>query len=79
MEPNLPEKEGSKYGYAVFKQIPDIYVDSSRHEPALAVDESNTDVTIMKRKIVMTKKLNFHSVQNSLFMEKTVTHSVLLC
>ena len=45
---HLPEKEGYEYGYTMFEQLPDIYVDSSQHEPAASVDVSNINATIMK-------------------------------
>ena len=41
---------GYEYGYATFEQLPDIYVDGNKHEPAQSVDVSNTNVTIMKEK-----------------------------
>ena len=50
-ELNLTEKEGYEYGYAMFEQLPDVYVDSSKYESALCVDVSNiddTNDTIMK-------------------------------
>ena len=48
MEMNSPEKEGYMYRCTMFEQLPDICVDSSKHEPALSVDVSNIDVTMMK-------------------------------
>ena len=32
----------------MFEQLPDIYVDSRKHEPAISVDVSNIDITVMK-------------------------------
>ena len=36
MEPISPEKEGYEYGYAMYKQLPDINVDSSKQELVLS-------------------------------------------
>ena len=46
----LNSPEGYEYGYAVFEQLPDIYVDSSKHEPVLPVNVnvSNIFATIIK-------------------------------
>ena len=41
-------KEGFEYKYAMFEQLPDINVDSNKHNPALSVDLSIIDVTVMK-------------------------------
>ena len=62
-EPNLPEKEGNDYGYAMSEHLPDIYDDRSTCEPAYSVDVSNVNATIMKEEMMKTKKLNFHSVK----------------
>ena len=44
-EPNPSEKEGNKYGYAMFEQLPDIHVDSSTHNPVPPIDISNINAT----------------------------------
>ena len=41
-------KKGYEYRYVMLEQLPDINVDSSKHEPVLCVDVSNVDVNIMK-------------------------------
>ena len=46
-KPILPEKEGYEYGYAMFEQLPDIYVNGSKHEPAPSVDVSNINIIII--------------------------------
>ena len=33
----------------MYEQLPDIYVDSSKHEPAPSVDVSNISATIMRK------------------------------
>ena len=56
-EMNPPEKEGYEYRYAMFEQLPYIYVDSSKHKPVLAINVSNIDATrdpVMKKKIMKT-------------------------
>ena len=47
MEPNSPEKEGYIYGYAMFEQLSDVYVDSSKHETAPSVEVANINTTII--------------------------------
>ena len=37
-EPNVPGKESYEYGHAMFVQLPDIYVDSSRDKPVTHVN-----------------------------------------
>ena len=44
-ELNPPEKDSYECGCAMPKQLPDVYVDSSKHEPALPVDESSLYAT----------------------------------
>ena len=46
----------------MFEQLPDVYVDSSEHEPVPSVDVSNINATIMKGERRKTKKFNCHSV-----------------
>ena len=48
-EQYLPGKEGYKYGYTMFEQLHDIYVDSSKCGPVLSVDVSYIDVSVMKK------------------------------
>ena len=48
-EPNSPGKEGCMYGYAIFEQLPDIYVDSIKCEPTLTCSCIKHQVTIMKK------------------------------
>ena len=48
----------------MFEQLPDMYVDNSKCKPAQAVNVSNLNATsdpLTKRKIIKTKKFNFHS------------------
>ena len=44
-EPNPAEKEGYEYGYAMFEHLPDVYVNSRKHEPVPCVGISNVDAT----------------------------------
>ena len=44
-EINLPEREDFEYRYAMFEQLQIVYVDSSKHEPALFVKLSSIDAT----------------------------------
>ena len=50
----------------MFEQLPDIYIESSKHEPALAVDVSNIGVTIMKKENRQDKeiKLSLSTMNN---------------
>ena len=48
MEPNLREKEGHEYGYAMLEQLLEIYIDSNKHEPNISVNISNINTTIIK-------------------------------
>ena len=41
----------------MFKQLPDICVDSSKHEPASSVDVSNIDATRMKKENSKDKEI----------------------
>ena len=45
---NLPEKEGYEYGYIIFKQVPDIYVDSCKHKPVPHVNVPNVNAMVVK-------------------------------
>ena len=39
---------GYEYGYSMFKEFQDMYVDGSKHEPDLSVGVSKINVTIIK-------------------------------
>ena len=58
MESNIPVKEGYEYGYVMFEQLTDIYVDSREHEPVPFVDMSNLDAPIMMLKLINDKKVS---------------------
>ena len=45
-EPNPPEKEGHEYGYAMFEQLVDIQIDSSKHTYITHADICNITATI---------------------------------
>ena len=47
-ELKLPEKEAYKYGHAMFEQLPDIYVDSSKHKQAPSINVLHLSATVMK-------------------------------
>ena len=63
----------------MFEQLPDIYVDSSKHEPALSVDVSNTNVTIMKKENSKDKEIKMSLSTKELIDGQTMSLSVLLC
>ena len=48
-DPNIPGKKGYEYGYAIFEQLPNIHVVSSKHYLALYVNVSDIDATTMKQ------------------------------
>ena len=64
------EKEGYEYGYAMFEQLPDIYVDSSKHKPVLAVDVSNISITITKQEFSKDKENQLSLSTKELIDEK---------
>ena len=47
-ELNSPEKEGYEYGYAIFEQLPDIYVDCSKCTSAPPENISNLNDIVME-------------------------------
>ena len=44
-EPNPPEKDVYEHGYAMFEQVLNIHVDSSKHNPVPPVGISNINAT----------------------------------
>ena len=56
--------EGYKYQYARFEQLPDVYVDSSKHKLAPNVNVSNIN-TIVREEKGEDKEFSFYSVQKN--------------
>ena len=72
MEPNLPENEGYEYAYARFEQLLYIYIDSSKHEPALSVNVSNINAAKMKEQNDEDKEFQLLLNIKELFMSEAI-------
>ena len=56
-----PQKDGYEYGYTVFEQLPDIYVDSSKCKLSFSVDLSSIDATNdTTMKMIGSKDIQVH-------------------
>ena len=63
----------------MFEQLPDTHVESSKHEPALSVNVSNVNATIMEGENYEHKEIHLSLSTKELIDEQTMTLSVLLC
>ena len=73
----LPENSYG-YGYAIFEQLPDKYVDNSKDESAPPIDISNIKATIMKEEKGEVKEIQL-SLSVKELMHKGVPLSALPC
>ena len=58
---NQPEREANEYGYAMFEQLLDIQLNSSKHKPVPPIHISNvnaTNATVTQKKD--DKNIKFH-------------------
>ena len=76
-ESNLPEI-CYEYGYTMFEQLPDLYVDSSKHKPIPLVNVSNINATVMNQEKGEDIEIQFNSVWKIWLMHKVVTLSAPL-
>ena len=69
-EPSILENEGHEYGYALFEQLPDIHVSSSKHNPVQPVNISNINAT--NENVVQNKDNENTEIHLSLSTEELI-------